>query len=1191
MWKFIRYEWKYWIRTPMLWIFLLINSLLIFGATTSDQIIVGGAVGNVFKNAPTVIQNYYGVLSLIGLLMTTAFMNATANRDFGTGMYQFVFSSPIKKHEYFFGKFIGALTISMIPFLGVSIGVLIGSEMPWVNPDRFGPILWSGHIHGFLAFAVFNTFIAGVILYGLAVVFRSSIVSFIGAMGILVLYGLSEGYVDDIEREWLANLLDPFGFHPFSTLSKYFTVEDTNTLAVPLVGQFLFNRLVWAGLALLILFGLYYRFSFFTKKEKSRKTVAAKPTPIKAIFKPKAVKPRYGFSLRTFFHLILFETKAVIKNPTFIIISVIGLVLLIIDLTSFTGAYGTTRYPVTYSVVDSIQSNFYIFTIAIITFYTGVLVWKERDVKFDEIQDVTSVSSGKLLIAKIFGLLLAIELLFVFTILFGVIAQLMFGYTRFELPVYFWKIMVIDGLKFSFLIVIAMFIHFLINNRYIGYFVFIIFIVVNSFIWSVLQVNSNMLDFGSIPTGIYSDMNGFGPFVPGIFWFGLYWTLFCGILVMLMYGFFIRGVEYRFGKRLAIAGQRIKKQAVWGIMVLVLFLMCGSWVYYNTKILNPYFSGKEIENFREQYELKYKQYEGIPQPRYISLDFFIDIFPYQRDLMVRAETKIVNKHDLPIEELHFVLPAMPDTVEIEIPGAVLRLNDHELRYRIYDLKTPMNPGDTLSMLVRSEKITRGFENYVKVTSITQNGTFFNNGDFMPVFGYSRDRELTDKNKRKKKGLPVRKRMAQLDENDLVNRANTYISQDADWVEVTTTISTAADQIAVAPGSLVWEKTEGDRRIFHYTLDHKSINFYAFISAKYEVARERWNDIDFEVYYHPDHSYNVPNMLRSMQKSLEYFTENFGPYTHKQCRIIEFPRYASFAQAFPGTMPYSEGIGFITDLRNVTEDDIDLVYYVVAHEMSHQYWAHQLIGADMAGSVMMSESFSQYAALMVMEKAYGRDKMKKFLKYEMDGYLRGRGFERLGERPLSEVENQGYIHYQKGSVVMYYLKEMIGESALNRALASLIEDYGYSEPPYPTSLSALRAFRAETPDSLQYLIDDLFENITLFSNRVEEAYWEKQGDEYLVTFNTVSEKFYADTLGKETSVPLDDYIDIGIFGFTENKKVLGKPLKYKRVKINQKENTYSFLVKEKPQHVGIDPYNYLVDRIPEDNVKKVFEFSD
>jgi ABC-2 type transport system permease protein len=292
---------------------------------------------------------------------------------------------------------------------------------------------------------------------------------------------------------------------------------------------------------------------------------------------------------------------------------------------------------------------------------------------------------------------------------------------------------------------------------------------------------------------------------------------------------------------------------------------------------------------------------------------------------------------------------------------------------------------------------------------------------MPTIGYNRDAEISDKNRRAKLKLPKRQRMPKLDDNNLVARANTYIGTDADWVMVNTVISTSQDQIAIAPGSLIKSWTKGGRKYFNYKLDKKALNFYSFISGKYEVARKKWNGIDLEVYYDKQHAYNVPNMLNSMQKSLEYYTANFGPYFHKQCRIIEFPRYATFAQAFPGTMPYSEAIGFITDLRDVKQKDIDMVFYVVAHEMGHQYWAHQICGANMQGSEMMSEGFAQYSALMVMEKEYGKDKMKKFLKYEMDDYLDGRSGELEGENPLMKTETHQYIHYNKASIVMYYLK--------------------------------------------------------------------------------------------------------------------------------------------------------------------------
>jgi ABC-2 type transport system permease protein len=420
---------------------------------------------------------------------------------------------------------------------------------------------------------------------------------------------------------------------------------------------------------------------------------------------------------------------------------------------------------------------------------------------------------------------------------------------------------------------------------------------------------------------------------------------------------------------------------------------------------------------------------------------------------------------------------------------------------------------------------------------------------------------------------------------MLARADQTFPTNADWVNLTTTISTAPDQTAVAPGSLIKSWTANGRKYFKYKLDHQSLNFYSFISARYEVARKKWNGIDIEVYYHKDHAVNVTKMQKSIEKSLEYYTKNFGPYYHKQCRIIEFARYGSFAQAFPGTMPYGEGIGFIADLRDASKDKIDQVYYVVAHEMGHQYWAHQVIGANMQGAAMFSEGLAQYSALMVMEKEYGKDKMKKFLQYEMNDYLRGRSQEREGENPLMKTEDQGYIHYQKASVVFYYLKEMIGEDKLNLALKSIVTQYAYQKPPYITSIDVVNEIKKVTPPELQYLITDMFENITIFSNRMVSAKYKKVGNEYEVTLTTTSEKFRCDKLGKETAIPVADFIDVALFAKSDNDdNETGKVILTKRLKITKKDNVFKFKVKELPYNAGIDPYNYLIDRIPDDNLK-------
>ncbi|MFZ4521025.1 MAG: M1 family aminopeptidase [Bacteroidales bacterium] len=1190
MWKFIRYEWKFWLRSPMVWIFLIINTLLVMGAVSSDNVTIGGGVGSVHKNAPFVIQFYYGVMSLVCLLMTTAFMNASANRDFDHNMYQFVFSSPIKKRDYYFGKFIGAVTIAVLPLLGVSLGALIGPLMPWAQPERYGDVILNGHLLGIITFGIPNTIISAVLLYMLATLFRSNIVSFIGAMVILVFYAVSAGFTRDIEKEWLANLLDPFGFRPENIISKYMTVDEKNAHGVALSGAFLVNRLVWMGISVVILVAGYFKFSFSARNKKAGKVKKeSTQTPQQEVayenFQPSGAG---SFSLSALWYLIRFETKAIIKNPTFIIITVIGLINLVASLTSFTGRYGTDMYPVTYDVIDSIRGSFYLFLIAIITFYSGVLAWKERDAKFSEIQDSTPIRSAMLFLSKVAAMVASVALVLLLTILIGVVMQTILGYHRYQLDVYFKSLLGMDLVNFTFLIIIALFFHYLINNRYIAYFAFVAFVILNQFIWGLLRVSTNMVNFGSTPSVTYSDMNGFGPFVPSVVWFTVYWSLFSIIVGYVIYAFYIRGKETGFLHRLGNARWMLWKNKVAIGLSMVLFILCAGFVYYNTKVLNKYDSEKEQEDKQVEYEKSYKKYERLAQPRFYKYNYAIDLMPYERSMRVVVESYARNTTGKPISELHFTLPQVPDSVKILISGSKLKLNDKRLGYRIYSLPKPLQPGDSIGIRFEVSRITKGFENQVTFTQLTQNGTFFNNTDIMPSFGYNSGYEISDRNKRVKLKLPRRIRMAKLDEHDLATRASNYLTDDADWVEVNTIISTVPDQVAVAPGSLVKSWESGGKKYFSYKLDKGSLDFYSFISARYEVARKKWNGIDLEVYYIAEHAYNVPNMLNSLQKSLAYYTRNFGKYYHKQCRIIEFPRYSSFAQAFPGTMPYSEGIGFIVDLRKVTKEDVDLVFYVVAHEMGHQWWAHQMCGADMQGSELMSEGFAQYSALMVMEKEYGRDKMKKFLKYEMDGYLSGRSTEFEAERPLYKSEHQGYIHYQKASVVMYYLKEMIGEEKVNEALRNLLDSFAYKQPPYPTSLSAVRAFRQVTPDSLQYLVDDLFENITLFSNRMTEAKVRKIGKEYEVTLKTTSEKFRADSLGKEKTVAMNDYVDIGIFTAPANKYNLGKPLLLQRIKLTKKENIFTFRVKEKPYQAGIDPYNYLVDRTPGVNLKTIEE---
>jgi aminopeptidase N len=257
-------------------------------------------------------------------------------------------------------------------------------------------------------------------------------------------------------------------------------------------------------------------------------------------------------------------------------------------------------------------------------------------------------------------------------------------------------------------------------------------------------------------------------------------------------------------------------------------------------------------------------------------------------------------------------------------------------------------------------------------------------------------------------------------------------------------------------------------------------------------------------------------------------------------------------------------------------------------VAHQWWGHQLVGADVQGAAMLMESMAQYSAMMVMEKTYGREHMRRFLRFELDSYLRGRGSERIEELPLYKVENQPYIHYRKGALVFYRLRDEIGEEPLNRALKRYIQDKAYQSAPYTTSKEMLDYIRAETPAAKQQLVTDLFEKIMFYDNRVVEAKAAQRKDgKWDVTMKLHLRKYETDGQGKETPRVYDEPVEIGVFAkAADGKEDHEKVLMLDKRKLIGEEPTVTVTVAEQPYEVGVDPFNILIDRVPSDNRKVV-----
>ncbi|MFN4904608.1 MAG: M1 family aminopeptidase [Planctomycetota bacterium] len=1194
--EFFKFELSYWLRGWMVYIFFAVIALLFGVAAGSDVISINGVGGNTLRNSPFSVAMWYAGASLITCFMAAAIYDSSASRDFANKMSDILFSKPLRKWGFLLGRFLGATIAALIPSMGIGFGILVAHAFNASDTERWGPSAFWHHWQPFLIFVIPNTLIFGALVFAIASVTRNTLYSFLSLLAVFVVYGVTQGVVGQLDYESIAAWIDPFGSAPFDQATKYWTVNDRNTRSIPITPLLIANRALWLSIAGLIFWVAGTRFRFEssvasrTIKGVANETAGELPeVPLAAATSgsislvKRAQNPSW---MSQFFSTLRSDLSAVVFSKTFIII--LGFTLINVGFSLMLGSlelFGASTFPVTYQVIEQISGSLLILPIALITYFTGVLVWRDRDSRFHEILGATPTPNSVFAASRWASMLILLLSILLLGVAIGVFYQWTQGYYRFQLGVYMQEFVCLTGLSFVFLMVMSFLAHTIAPNKYIGYALFVLFLIVNGRIWSLLRMDTILFRFGAMPRHTYSDMFGIAPFKPGLLAFGAYWLAVSGVVVWLTSALMHRGVAKKIQERLAIVwnGLSLKKAILPSLLALAAVSM-GCWLAYNTMVINKLLGPTKREQMQADYEKAYSPIAGLPQPKIQSIQYKIDIFPETRNLKMHAVQSIANKSDQAIDRFYINLTPDFDT-QITIPRTKLEKDDQELMIRTYLVDPPMQPGETLEMEYTIESRTRGIENQVSNTQLVQNGTFFNNG-IAPSFGYDDQRRIVLPRRRKTYGLEPIEPLPEL-KRDCDATCNVhYISNDADWVTVETVISTSEDQIAVAPGSLVEEWKENGRNYYRYRVDHPSLNFYSFISARYEVERGKVGDVDTEVYYHNEHAWNVPKMSKAIADTLEYCSKEFGPYKHKQARIIEFPRVASFAQAFPGTMPYSESIGFIANLQK--PDDIDMVTYVVAHEMGHQWWAHQVIGAKVQGATLLSETLAQYTALMVMRKTYGDDMMHKFFRYEMDNYLRARGSEQLKERPLMNVElTQGYIHYQKGGLALYYLAEMIGEQRINAALKQLIEQYAYKGPPYPNAYALVDRLREQTPEQLRYLITDLFEQITLFENKTLQATAQKQADgKYLVKITVECAKKKADEKGQETDAPMDDYLEIGAYAKPESGKRYGKLLYKERVQLTAGKHDLEFVVDELPHQAGVDPRNLLIDTVPADNLKKV-----
>lgn len=1208
-------EIKYWFNKPAFYIYLVIFFLLSFflsaAAAGFFDSITATTGSSRIVNSPIGVNNLLNGLTVFIFFLFPSIIGVSIHRDFKSEMHTILYSYPFTKANYLFAKFFSGIVVVTIIVLSIAIGMMVGFRFPGTNPDLVGPLQLITYLKAYVVFILPNILLFGAIVFAVVTFSRNIAAGFITVIVLLFVQGVLESSLSEPEQRGLLAILDPFGSASVNYYTKYWTPSEQNEMQIPIEEMIIYNRLLWLAIASLV-FGLVFRFftfsqnamSFSFKKSKGERVTKTNFSGITTISLPKV---SYDFSffqnLKTLWKLSNIDFKYIIKSWPFISIVLVGLVLMIVGLSEIGDIFGTPTLPVTWKMLNI--GNVFSLSIIICTFlYAGMLVHRAKLSNLNHLVDSTPIPNWTLLFSKVLALVKMQFVLLALIMVSGMLFQIYKGYYNFEIGHYVVELFLLEFLNYFIWAMLAIFIQTLIGNPYLGLFLLLVLSIGIPFL-SLAGIEQEIFKYNEGPGYSYSDMNTYGFLTPFLV-YKLYWAL-CGFTLLILSAmFWVRGIPNSFKERIQIATSRFKGVYVLCFVIFFTgFLGLGFSIYQETGTKSKRTSSKEFELRSVEWEKKYKKFENYAQPRIVGVKAKVNMYPKERFFDASAIFKLVNKTDQPIDSIFLNHNSLKSTFVFNKENTLV-LEDTIHNFDIYYFKNKIMPGDSLQLIVtvKSKKNTT----YRQNSPVINNGTFINNFSMFPSLGYSSNGELTDDQTRKKYGLP--KNDLRPHPSDSTALGNTYISKDADWIDFEATVSTSKDQIAIAPGYLQKEWLEGDRRFFHYKMDAKILNFYAFNSARYEVKKEMYKGISLEIYYHKPHTFNLDRMMKGMKASLDYNAKNFSPYQHKQVRIIEFPRTGgTFAQSFPNTIPFSESIGFIADVDDENNDGVDYPFAVTVHEVAHQWWAHQVIGADVLGATMLSESLSEYVSLKVLEHQQGKEKMRTFLKKALDDYLSQRTFERKRENPLMYNDGQGYIHYQKGSMVLYAMSDYIGEKKLNGALKKYVEKVQFQNPPYTTSIDMVNHIKEVTPDSLQYLIHDMFETITLYRNRVVKAKSTKlKNGKYQVDIEFEVSKYRNDNQGKiyygenvgdtlsykndkmkkpVLSVPLKDYIDIGIFTEeTVNGKKKTKELYLQKHKITEIFNKITIIVDKKPSEVGVDPYNKLIDTQSDDNRIKI-----
>ena len=368
-----------------------------------------------------------------------------------------------------------------------------------------------------------------------------------------------------------------------------------------------------------------------------------------------------------------------------------------------------------------------------------------------------------------------------------------------------------------------------------------------------------LLRFGA-PVTPASGMNGFGPLLPPLVAAGIYWTGLC--IALLAVGRWVARRRTANADRPPLPPLGPNAFAViW--TATVAWIVTGGWIFHSMNIDNDHETQANRATRADEMSARPAVPGDVPQPVYSRLDLDVEIRPAERSLASRGTGIAVNRLDVPIPEIHFSIPRTLTVEALMLTGELVSA-DAPGGYRRYRLNRPLEPRETLKIAFALEWNGPRFEP-ATANRILANGTFVSTSDVVPAMGL---------------------------------HASPF--ERAPPVAFRARISTSLDQVAVTAGTLVGVWKENGRSFFEYESEVPVHPLTTIHSGSYAVARERWNNVDLEVFHHPAHRGNVPRTIEAARRTLAQWNRA-EPYPHSLLRLVEVPDYQPFRRVGIGSL--------------------------------------------------------------------------------------------------------------------------------------------------------------------------------------------------------------------------------------------------------------------------------------------------